>query len=138
MSSEVEIALKKCGYQSLRPHQVDVIATLVKRQDCVLCSPTGSGKSLCFEISPFLLYNIENSLQEEHDDYRNCLTVVVSPLVALMKSQAAELNRNGISGIESMIIIYYLTILYTITLVILDLKIYIIIIYVSYAMIMIH
>ena len=98
MPSEIEIALQKCGYEFLRPHQGDIISELVKKRDCFLCAPTGSGKSLLFEISPFLFFNIENNITDHHDDYRNCMTLVVSPLVALMKSQTAELNRRGISG----------------------------------------
>jgi superfamily II DNA helicase RecQ len=99
MDVPINLALQKCGYTELRPHQEQVIHEISQKKDCLFCAPTGSGKSLIFEVSPFLLFNIDSKISEKHDSYENCLTIVVSPLVALMKSQANELNDRGISAL---------------------------------------
>lgn len=65
------------GYPDFRPPQDTVIHALLQRQDALIILPTGGGKSLCFQL-PALL--------------QSGLTLVVSPLVALMENQVAELR----------------------------------------------
>jgi ATP-dependent DNA helicase RecQ len=69
------------GYRSFRPGQEEIIGLLTSGTNLLAVMPTGAGKSLCFQI-PALL------------DSR--LTVVISPLVALMDDQVAALRANGI------------------------------------------
>lgn len=64
------------GYENFRPPQGEIIQSLLAQQDALVVMPTGGGKSLCFQL-PALL--------------RTGLTLVISPLVALMENQVAEL-----------------------------------------------
>lgn len=74
-------ALEQFGLQSFRPGQQEMIQAIMAGDDCLCVMPTGGGKSLCFQM-PSLI--------------RPGLTIVVSPLIALMKDQVDSLVRNGI------------------------------------------
>lgn len=69
------------GYDSFRPLQAEVIDNLLQKRDSLAIMPTGSGKSLCFQL-PALLFP--------------GLTVVVSPLIALMEDQVEQLRELGV------------------------------------------
>ena len=71
------------GYPNFRPGQEDVIEAIRAGEDVLAVMPTGSGKSLCYQI-PALL--------------RDDLTLVVSPLVALMEDQVAALKLSGVAA----------------------------------------
>jgi ATP-dependent DNA helicase RecQ len=66
------------GYREFRPPQGEVIQTILAQKDALIVMPTGSGKSLCFQL-PALL--------------QSGLTVVISPLIALMENQTRELEK---------------------------------------------
>lgn len=84
MSDELLKTLKKTfGYGEFRPFQRDIIEASLKGLDTFALLPTGGGKSLCFQL-PALL--------------RNGLTVVVSPLIALMKDQVDQLETVGVAA----------------------------------------
>ncbi len=71
------------GYEDFRPPQGEIINTLLAGRDALVILPTGGGKSVCFQL-PALL--------------QTGLTLVVSPLVALMENQVNQLKHLGLSG----------------------------------------
>ena len=81
--------LSKLGYVTIRPNQRKVVEAYMKNKDVFFCSPTGSGKSLCFEIAPFVFQKLD----------RSSVTIVVSTLSSLMKTQSIALNKKGIKAI---------------------------------------
>ena len=71
------------GFASFRPGQADIIGTILAGRDVLAVMPTGSGKSLCYQL-PALM--------------RDGLTVVVSPLIALMRNQVTQLRGYGVAA----------------------------------------
>ena len=71
------------GYDAFRGEQAAIIARVAAGGDALVLMPTGGGKSLCFQV-PALL--------------REGLTVVVSPLIALMDDQVATLDELGVAA----------------------------------------
>ncbi|NMM49023.1 RecQ family ATP-dependent DNA helicase [Marinigracilibium pacificum] len=76
-----EILRKYWGYSEFRPKQRDIIGSLLNGKDVLALLPTGGGKSICYQVPALLMPG---------------LTVVISPLIALMKDQVETLKRLGI------------------------------------------
>jgi ATP-dependent DNA helicase RecQ len=71
------------GHSTFRPLQEEVVDAILNREDVLMILPTGGGKSLCYQLPSLLMDGI---------------TVVVSPLLALMHDQVVALKANGISA----------------------------------------
>jgi ATP-dependent DNA helicase RecQ len=76
-----EILQSYWGYDQFRPLQEDIIGSILAGKDTLALLPTGGGKSLCFQVPGLVLPG---------------LTLVISPLIALMRDQVEQLNRRHI------------------------------------------
>ena len=71
------------GFEKFRPNQEDIINCILSGQDTLAIMPTGGGKSICFQLPALIFPGI---------------TIVISPLIALMKDQVDSLKANGIEA----------------------------------------
>lgn len=83
MSTKEEILKKYFGFDSFRPVQNEAIEKILKKEDLLTILPTGSGKSLIYQLPTLMMEGT---------------TVVISPLIALMQDQIANLGVNGIDS----------------------------------------
>ena len=84
MENPHSILKKVFGYDSFRPGQEEIVSRLLAGQDVLAVMPTGAGKSICYQVPALLLPGI---------------TIVVSPLVSLMKDQVGALVQAGVAAV---------------------------------------
>lgn len=78
-----EILEQIFGYQEFRVGQKEVIEQTLNRRDTLVIMPTGGGKSLCYQVPALVLSGV---------------TLVISPLISLMKDQVDQLTANGVAA----------------------------------------
>ncbi|HKH97139.1 MAG TPA: DEAD/DEAH box helicase, partial [Beijerinckiaceae bacterium] len=71
------------GYDDFRPGQAEIISAVLAGEDVLAVMPTGSGKSMCYQL-PALV--------------DGALTVVISPLIALMRDQVQQMQGFGVAA----------------------------------------
>lgn len=83
MISPQEVLKKYWGYEDFRPNQLEIIEQVISGKDVLALLPTGGGKSLCYQVPALCMQGF---------------TLVISPLIALMKDQVQHLTERGISA----------------------------------------
>ena len=80
-SDLIDILKSRFGHGAFRPMQEEIIGHVLRNDHCLVLMPSGAGKSICYQL-PAMVFD--------------GLTLVVSPLISLMKDQVDDLNANGI------------------------------------------
>ena len=95
----LEILRRRFDYENFRSTQQQIIDRTLAGGNSLVIMPTGGGKSLCFQI-PALVYSQEFAKKTSRDEdlTRPPLTLVLSPLIALMKDQVDALQAKGIEA----------------------------------------
>jgi len=83
LSTPVAILQQYWGYEQFRPLQEDIVNAVLEGQDTLALLPTGGGKSICFQVPAMM---------------KPGLCLVITPLIALMKDQVANLKKRGITA----------------------------------------
>ena len=81
METKLDILRRYFGYTSFRRGQEEIVDALLTGRDALCVMPTGAGKSVCYQVPALLLPGI---------------TLVISPLISLMKDQVESLTQAGV------------------------------------------
>ncbi len=97
-SGAVKHALACIGNKDLvlKPKQVEVLEAVYNGSDTFVWFPTGYGKSLCYQLLPFM-FDFRRGSTEAQDTHR-CCVIVISPLLALMVDHVSSLRSRGVSA----------------------------------------
>ena len=93
----VSYGLSRLGksHLQLKEEQLQAIEAVYGKKDVFVCLPTGFGKSICFQILPFLH---DHKLGLVHGQSKSC-AIIVSPLIALMVDQVRSLRASGVETV---------------------------------------
>ena len=88
LGEAIETATKKMDYDNIRPEQLKVLESFLKGRDTFVCLPTGYGKSLCYQILPYIFDYMRGK--------SSSFVLVVSPLTALVEDQIQLLSKRNV------------------------------------------
>ena len=83
MQQSIDVLKKVWGFSKFRPLQSEIIESVLRGHDTLALLPTGGGKSICFQVPGLMLEG---------------LTIVISPLIALMQDQILHLKKKKVSA----------------------------------------
>lgn len=83
----LDVLRQTFGYESFRPHQEEIVQAALAGRDVLAVMPTSAGKSICYQVPALVLAQRSGGL-----------TVVVSPLISLMKDQVGSLRQYGVAA----------------------------------------
>ena len=90
------------GYEKPRQYQINVLFKFVSGRDTFISMPTGSGKSVCFASTPIVFDKLKGYYTDHSPSpglcTHHCITVVVSPLTALMQDQVSKFQSKGLKA----------------------------------------
>ncbi|KAI1387130.1 ATP-dependent DNA helicase [Hypoxylon trugodes] len=92
-----DILKESFGYDGFRHEQFAAIKTTLRGENALVVFPTGAGKSLCYQI-PAVAFEKLDALNDDTAQAKPGITIVVSPLIALMKDQVDTLLRKGVAA----------------------------------------
>ena len=95
--SAVTALTQKFGLKAFRSKQAETISWILRGGSALVIFPTGGGKSLCYQV-PALSFEVEDKLSGDRSRGQSGLTLVISPLLALMKDQVDSLTKRGIKA----------------------------------------
>ncbi|KAG9914684.1 ATP-dependent DNA helicase, partial [Aureobasidium melanogenum] len=96
--ADIDMLLReKFGYPGFRGEQEKAILSLLRGENTLAIFPTGAGKSLCYQI-PAIAFPLMDKMSGNERPHGAGLTLVVSPLIALMKDQTDALKNRGIAA----------------------------------------
>ena len=82
---------REFGYSSLSTHQQEAILKFVSGTDVLVVLPTGSGKSICFAVLPWLFDSLRGHMLKS-------IVLVIAPLNSLMKDQVISFTQRGLKA----------------------------------------
>ena len=97
MQTPTDILLEVFGHREFRGSQGQIIDRIMAGQNCLVIMPTGMGKSVCYQIPAIALARQSGNVAVE-PEARSPLTLVISPLIALMKDQVDVLVSKGVDA----------------------------------------
>ena len=100
MTTPTDLLQSYFGHESFRGPQLEIIDHVLAKQHALVIMPTGMGKSLCFQIPALAIARTKNDSDNDSDNdngsdndpAKRPLTLVLSPLIALMKDQVDALS----------------------------------------------
>jgi ATP-dependent DNA helicase RecQ len=93
--SAKQVLRQTFGYENFRSYQADIVRDVLNGHNNLVIMPTGMGKSLCFQVPAIVLADQQ---RQRSDGSKPSITLVLSPLIALMKDQVDALVAKGVSA----------------------------------------
>ena len=96
----ISVAGNRLGHENLEVFQRDAVQAVLKGQDVFVSAPTGSGKSLIFQVLPFAVQEQQMKERPTQTESVDNFVLVVSPLILLMRDQVRRLTEKEICSLS--------------------------------------